>query len=116
MQAFEVGAERAEQHVRVRVVGEVDLATAPRVAACLDAHAPDRGGAVELDLSEVEFMDSTGAHLLVKVKDAAQREGWTLAILPSEAVRRVITILGLQHELPIQPVAATNETSPGIAA
>jgi anti-sigma B factor antagonist len=112
METFDVRGERVDQRVRVWVLGEVDIATAPRVAACLSAHAHGYTGPVELDLSEVGFIDSTGVHLLMKLKDQARREGWTLTIASSEPVRRIVSMLGLQDELLVPPRSEL-EVAPG---
>ncbi|HEX7291951.1 MAG TPA: STAS domain-containing protein [Conexibacter sp.] len=111
MQAFDVHSQCTDERVRVQVLGEVDLATAPRVASCLAACAPGRGCSVELDLSEVGFIDSTGVHLLLRVKAEARRECWTLTIVPSDAVRRIVSVLALQDALLGPPLPAF-EASP----
>ena len=51
--------------LRVRVVGEIDISTAPRIIQhtyMADCH--------ELDLSGVTFIDSTGLHALIRLRDA----------------------------------------------
>ena len=48
----------------VRVAGDVDLRTAPKVErAVLKLTDP-----VQLDLADVTFMDSTGLHMLLKLR------------------------------------------------
>jgi anti-anti-sigma factor len=86
--------------VRVCVIGEVDLCTAPLLEEALvrelDA-APD----LLLDLSEVSFIDSSGLHAIVSAARTARASGGTLAVdspLPSQA-RRVIEIAGLEELL-----------------
>src|SRR5436189_4254606 len=60
-----VSSQRTGDVLTVRVVGDVDLATAPTVAnAILDAIAVDGVREVHVDLSGVEFLDSSGVALL----------------------------------------------------
>lgn len=48
----------------LRLVGEIDLATAPDLEAALD-ELLDGGGDVHLDLAELRFVDIKGAAVLV---------------------------------------------------
>ena len=50
----------------VRVVGEVDLQTAPLI----DDAVSQLSDPVMLDLADVTFMDSTGLHVLIKLRRA----------------------------------------------
>jgi anti-anti-sigma factor len=61
---FEIRAGTTLGAVVIDVVGEVDMATAPRLAAALD---PARYTAqrVVVNLSEVSFIDSSGLNALV---------------------------------------------------
>jgi anti-sigma B factor antagonist len=75
------------------VSGEVDLATSPDLVAAIDAAL--NAGALELwiDLSETEFMDSSGMHALLdghaRVRELQRR---LAVICPPGPVRRVFDI------------------------
>ena len=99
MQTFETRGERDGGRVRVHASGEVDLATVPRLEACVREYVRSDTGLVELDLQEVGFIDSTGVQLLLTLGAQGQRDGWALVILPSDAVRRIVCVLGLQRRL-----------------
>lgn len=99
MQLFEVRGERDEGRVRIRVTGEVDVATAPQIATCLSGHMAAGVEQVEVDLSAVTFIDSTGVRLLLRLAADASSDGWALSIVPSEAVRRIVCVLGLEERL-----------------
>jgi anti-anti-sigma factor len=77
------------------VSGEVDLSTAPRLAQAID-RAIGPGGSLIADLSEVVFIDSSGARVLVLAEAAAADRGAALLIVPSEAVARVLEVAGLE--------------------
>jgi anti-anti-sigma factor len=86
--------------VRVCVIGEIDLSTAPQLEAALVREldgAPD----LLLDLSEVSFLDSSGLHAIVSAARTARANGGMLVVdspLPAQA-RRVIEITGLEELL-----------------
>jgi len=89
--------ETAEANaVRLVLTGELDLAVAEKLRARLETLA-DAGTAVTLDLSMLDFIDSSGLNLLITYHRYAAREGWNLHINPriSGEVERVIKLAGL---------------------
>lgn len=116
MQIFQVRGEREGARVRVHASGELDMATVPRLEECARAHLQARAETVELDLREVGFIDSTGIRLLLTLKAEGRCDGWTLTILPSHPVCRVVRLLGLQERLlPPQLQAVEPEQSSAVA-
>jgi anti-sigma B factor antagonist len=86
--------------VRVQVIGEVDLCTAPLLEQAL-VRELDAAVHLLLDLSEVSFIDSSGLHAIVSAARTARRNGGMLAVdspLPGQA-RRLIEITGLEELL-----------------
>jgi anti-anti-sigma factor len=116
MNIFNVRGERDRGHVRVHASGELDLATAPLLQACAGEHVHGRTETVEIDLREVGFIDSTGVRLLLTLAAEAHRDGWTLTILPSDPVRRIVHLLGLQDHLLAPQVHAVEKASSSVAA
>jgi anti-sigma B factor antagonist len=87
-----VTVEPLEDASLVRVAGEVDVTTIPRLRRELDA-ARDEGVTVLLDLSDVTFMDSTGLHLLLEAsRDSAGSEWGFFILRPSHVVQRLIAV------------------------
>lgn len=88
----------------VTVRGDVDATTAPDLRACLLA-ALDRPDVpdVEVDLSDVTFLDSAGLTVLVVAHQAAQRAGRGLRIRcgASRAVTRPLELTGLTTVLTV---------------
>lgn len=64
---------------RVRVTGELDVATAPALDDQLTALRRP-GSRVVLDLGGVSFLDSSAIHVLVAQTDDARRDGWNLSV------------------------------------
>jgi anti-anti-sigma factor len=103
---FEVKAALLENGVRtISVCGELDLSTAPDLQGPLD-EALAEDGSLLLDLSECEFIDSTGIALIVRAWQHLDTGGNGRALVlcnPNEQVRRVLEITGLELSIPIHP-------------
>jgi anti-sigma B factor antagonist len=83
------------------VRGEVDLASAPKLAAAL-GDLIDRGHTrLAVDLSAVEFIDSSGLGVLVGSLKRLREEGGDLVLCgASPPVLRIIELTGLERLLP----------------
>jgi anti-sigma B factor antagonist len=91
------------------VAGEVDLSTAPLLAAALRPHPMETADTLVVDLQEVSFISARGIDILVAAAHRASRQGTHLRVLPSHPVLRVATLLGLRHELSSEPDADVME-------
>lgn len=73
----------------VRIVGEVDISVVDDMRSTVFEALGDRGAPVVLDLSGVEFMDSSGISLLLEIGrhagDVSVRDASTAAQLVIEA-------------------------------
>jgi anti-sigma B factor antagonist len=79
----------------VVVRGEIDINTAPALEEAIEHAILDSIGAFIVDLSDVEFIDSTGIHTLLRVRDLLGREDRALAVIcPYGRVRRVFELSG----------------------
>lgn len=90
----------ARGHVVVRVRGEIEALTAPRLADAV-TEALGRGRPVVVDLTDVTFLDSAGLTALIRVTETAEGRGepLRLAIDHNRPVIRPIQITGLEHRL-----------------
>jgi anti-sigma B factor antagonist len=78
----------------IHVRGEIDLATAERLRDVIEPHMGPKQTIV-LDLSEVEFMDSSALHLLVQARGRLTDNGGSLILRnPSSAAHRLLTVAG----------------------
>ena len=88
----------------LRPRGEVDVVTAPKLAARLDAILRGRKGDVIIDLSDTEFLDSAGLHaLLVAQRRLARRSRGLRVICEPGPVRHVIELARLAETLGLSP-------------
>ncbi len=102
---FEVKVGDLEQGVRtISVRGELDLSTAPELEGPLDRALENDGGSVLIDLSECEFIDSTGIALIVRAWQRLNsgEDGRALVLCSqNDQVRRVLEITGLELSIPV---------------
>ncbi len=84
--------------VLVSVTGEVDLFTAPGLEVDLANALDDFDGDVIIDLSGVEFIDSTGLRVLIgihnRLRDTPRA---AVLVVATKPVARVLTITGLDR-------------------
>jgi anti-sigma B factor antagonist len=94
--------ERSDERgvVRLSLSGELDLVVAERLRSRLRQLARAHRTVI-LDLSDLQFIDSTGLHVLINNLDQATHDGWQLRIDPNltSPVRRVVEIVGIDHIL-----------------
>jgi anti-anti-sigma factor len=105
---FEASAAQLDDGIRVIAVrGELDLSTAPELEGPLEDAIATRNTSVIVDLSDCEFIDSTGIALIVRawqrLDRAAEGEGEGRVVICSynDQVRRVLEITGLELSIPI---------------
>ena len=86
--------------VRLSVSGELDIATAPQLDHALGCAQADDAALVILDLRELEFMDSSGAHLTVAASGSAHQAGDRLVVVRGPVqVERIFALVGLDRQL-----------------
>jgi anti-sigma B factor antagonist len=88
--------------VSVEIAGEFDFADAERSGEAIAAALGDAESGLLLDLSDCEFIDSTGIHALIQADRRAREAGLRIAIAGSgPQVRLVFDVTGLAEHLPI---------------
>jgi anti-anti-sigma factor len=105
---FEASAALLDDGVRVvSVRGELDLSTAPELESPLEEAISSGDASVLIDLTECEFIDSTGIALIVRtwqrLDSGAEGDGSGKVVICSanDQVRRVLEITGLELSIPI---------------
>ena len=102
--AIELIPDDRRDVIEVRVRGDVDLATSPRLrSALVDLH--QRGcHHLEVDLGGVEFLDSTGIGVLIGALRRARQAGGKLHLRAlSPELDRLFALLGLGAVFGIAP-------------
>lgn len=87
--------------VVIRVFGEVDLTSCDELRATIDTN---RALTTIVDLSEADFMDSSGLAALIIARQSVEEIGGTLTFRdPSRSVRRLLKRSGLDFLLGDEP-------------
>jgi anti-anti-sigma factor len=86
------------EDVHLTVVGELDIATSPRLYTTLDSPRARAAQSVVADLTGVTFIDSSGLRALLT---AAENLAGRLQILPSAACLRLFAVAHVEDLLPL---------------
>jgi anti-sigma B factor antagonist len=83
----------------VTLSGEIDAHTAPALAEHF-ATLPEGGGDIALDMSGVDFIDSSGLRVVIELHQRAEADARKLLVTkPSSPVARLLEISGLSDHL-----------------
>jgi anti-sigma B factor antagonist len=98
-----VGLSNSSSESVITLAGELDLAGAPALHACLLDAAASGADTIEVGFERVTYIDSSGLGILVSAHKRLESTGGSLVISqPSERVMRILTISGLSGYLNIR--------------
>lgn len=90
----------------VRMGGSCDLATAPRLRQTLQPFVPPEVNEVVLDVTDLDFIDSTGLGVVLGAMRRLREGGGALRIAGAGGiVRRVLEITDLDKVIPLADTA-----------
>jgi anti-sigma B factor antagonist len=93
---FRVETESLGEIYAINVRGELDQATAPELEQALGNRSVSENGGVFIDLTDCEFIDSTGLSLLVEANRRLTTGGRGFAVCcPRTEVRRLLELTGI---------------------
>jgi anti-sigma B factor antagonist len=95
-EAFSITRNTHGANEIVALAGELDMANAPMVAETLDALA-DTARPVIVDLSELDFIDSSGIHAIV----CPRPQQTVVLVCPPGNIQRVLSVTRLDRVLPV---------------
>jgi anti-anti-sigma factor len=90
----------------VRLAGELDLYNAPTVRDALLEACAENPTKVVVDLSEVEFMDSTTLGVLIEARMKLANQRAFLLAAPGLEARRALQISGLDRHFAVHPTVS----------
>lgn len=82
-------------HPALHVRGEIDIATAPRLAESVDKVLSWEPFDVVLDLSETTFMDASGITVIVAMRNRLGHSSMVIIRHPSPMICRLLNIVGV---------------------
>jgi anti-sigma B factor antagonist len=93
---IEVGGDGEQRTVALR--GELDVVTSPQLRETMLGLVENGVRAVDIDLSELQLIDSTGLGVLVGVLKRVLQYGGEMRLRsPQRATRKVLSITGLDR-------------------
>jgi anti-sigma B factor antagonist len=95
-----VSSEKAGDATIVRAEGELDLHTAPTLQAEIDSVLEQQPGLIVVDLSKVDFMDSTGLSVIVATVAAMRQQGGEVRVVTgADKITKVFTLTGVDQQV-----------------
>jgi anti-sigma B factor antagonist len=95
-----VAVQRVGRRAVVAPTGDIDIATAGVLTAAINAAIDGAAAELWVDLTSVEFMDSTGLHVLVAARERLVPLHRRITVIcPPGGPRRVIEMTGLAETL-----------------
>jgi anti-sigma B factor antagonist len=102
MSPLEITAEQQDGQTRLVLVGELDIASAPRFEEGLADAERAEPAVLVLDLRKVEFIDSTGLRAVIAADERARNAGRRLVLVRgTPAVERVLSVTQLDQRFDI---------------
>jgi len=87
---------------RLTPLGDLDIATAPNLREAFeDAFSDGDAEMLVIDLTELNFMDSTGIRLLLEMNDVCEDADRLRIVNGSPSVTRILDLTGVRSILPI---------------
>jgi anti-anti-sigma factor len=97
---FRLEVHSKEDTAVVTVRGELDLASSPALVDELERATSSGAALVIADLTQLEFMDSTGLSVLVRAHHRARETGQRFAVVNgSPQVQRLLSLTGVAERL-----------------
>jgi anti-sigma B factor antagonist len=104
---FEIRSADGPDGVRVvRVVGEVDMSHEEELKGELRSAVESDARGIVVDLTECEFIDSTGVRALLLSREAQHADDGSVKLAvaaASEQILRILTVMGIDKVIPIRP-------------
>ena len=102
MESEHIRVTAEEGRATAALRGEFDMAATFTVEPALERALEEPGvEALELDLSNLRFIDSTGIGVLLRLVSEADRRGIDLSMTPAPRdVQRVLEVTGVRDALP----------------
>lgn len=87
------------------VTGEIDLSNVGTIRDALTEGTPNHALALVLDLSPIEYLDSSGIQLIYRLREdlRVRGQGLVLVIPPASAAKAALRLAGVEHHVQTAP-------------
>lgn len=100
--SVEIKTEHGGDAIVYRLRGSLDLATAPSLRAALLEAADEGKHDIIVDLTQLEFLDSTGLGAIIGAhRRALENDGRVRLVVSDGPIQRLLTITGLMRILAV---------------
>ncbi len=94
---MDISVKKSKGDVNIRLVGHLDLDSAPILAEELERVLAQGPRSIKLDLSAIRQLSSTGVSILLKFSEVAEGAGCPCVIAKlSPVAQRVFELIGIQ--------------------
>ncbi len=101
-QPFSVTVSKDGDRATVSLIGELDLSGVDRANQAIEQAEEPPVGLMVLDLSQLDFIDSTGLEVILRAARRAHDGGRRLVVArPSNYVRRLLAMTAIDQSLDI---------------
>jgi anti-sigma B factor antagonist len=92
-----------DEVVVVAIRGGIDISNSLHISGAVMTEAVRSARGVVLDLTAVDYLDSSGVHLLVQLRHrlTTRRQALHLAVRPDSVVREVLDVTDLPSIVPV---------------
>ena len=102
---LQIDIEREGESTTVFLTGEIDIYTAPDLKNKILPLTKEKGKKITVDLSDVNYMDSTGIGVFISaLKSTKENESALELINLQDTVLRLFEITGLNEIMDVNPV------------
>jgi anti-sigma B factor antagonist len=103
---FEIASERDSDGVFiVRVHGELDISNEEELRGELNRGVAEGDGGIVVDLTDCDFIDSSGVRALLLGREAQREDGDGGLVIASGSAQivRILSVMGVDKAIPIRP-------------
>jgi anti-sigma B factor antagonist len=103
---FEIASERDSGGVFIlHVRGELDISHEEELRAELNRGVVESDGGIVVDLTECEFIDSSGVRALLLGREAQRADGGGGLSIASGSTQivRILSVMGVDEAIPVRP-------------
>jgi anti-sigma B factor antagonist len=101
----DVRFENADDLLIARIAGEVDMSNADEIGSALKQMMSNQAIGLVVDLSNVDYFDSAGIHLVYDLRESLRVRGQQLRLVVPDhsATRDALSLAGVLQALEVDP-------------